>query len=172
MPPPSREFWPEGLVIRASRVEDADAMTELANLPGFRAGTLRLPYSRVEQTRGWLEGQDVSTINLMAVLDGKIVGNAGLSRHAGRRNHAGNIGIGVHDDFVGRGIGRALMNELIEVADNWLNLRRLELNVYTDNAVAIRLYQSLGFEAEGVFVAYAFRDGAYVDSMAMARVRA
>ena len=170
--PPSREFWPEGLVIRASRVEDAEAMTGLVNLAGFRAGTLRMPYSRTEQTRGWLEGQDNGTINLMAVLDDKIVGNAGLSRYTGRRNHAGNIGIGVHDDFVGRGIGRALMGELIEVADNWLNLKRLELNVYTDNAVAIRLYERLGFEREGVFKAYAFRDGAYVDSMAMARVRA
>lgn len=170
--PPSREFWPESLVIRASRVEDAEAMTELASLPGFRAGTLRLPYSRVEQTRRWLEGQSSDTINLMAVLDGKIVGNAGLDRRGGRRDHAAGIGIGVHDDFVGRGIGRALMGELIEVADNWLNLKRLELNVYTDNAVAIRLYESLGFKREGVYEAYAFRDGAFVDSMAMARVRA
>lgn len=169
--PPSRQAWPEGLVIRASRVEDAQAMTELASLPGFRAGTLRLPYSRVEQTRRWLEGQDSDTVNLMAVLDGKIVGNAGLNRHAGRRNHAAGIGIGVHDDFVGRGIGRALIGELVEVADNWLDLKRLELNVYTDNAVAIRLYESFGFTREGIFVGYAFRDGSYVDSMAMARVR-
>lgn len=169
--PPSKQSRPEGLIIRASRVEDAEAMTELAGLPGFRFGTLRLPHSRVEQTRRWLEGQDSDTVNLMAVLDGKIVGNAGLNRHGGRRGHTAGLGIGVHDDFVGRGIGRALMAELIDVADNWLNLKRLELNVYTDNAVAIRLYESLGFRREGVFEAYAFRDGAYVDSMAMARVR-
>jgi putative acetyltransferase len=111
------------------------------------------------------------TTNLVAVLEGCVVGNAGLNRHAGRRDHAGTVGIGIHDDFVGRGIGRALLGELVEIADNWLNLKRLELNVYTDNARAIRLYESFGFKAEGVYVAYAFRDGAYADSLAMARVR-
>ena len=169
--PASTHQWPEGLVIRAARVEDAAEMTALANLPGFRAGTLRMPYSRVEKTRQWLEGHDDNTCNLMAVLNGTIVGNAGLVRHSGRRNHSGNIGIGVHDDFVGRGIGRALLGELIDVADNWLGLARLELNVFTDNAVAIRLYESLGFQREGVFVGYALRDGVYVDSIAMARMR-
>lgn len=164
-------LWPEGLVIRAARGEDAEGITALASLPGFRHGTLRLPYSRVEQSRRWLEGHDEQSVNLMAVLEGQIVGNAGLNRHGGRRNHAAGIGIGVHDGFTGRGIGRALMGELLDVADNWLALRRIELNVYTDNAVAIRLYESLGFVKEGVFVDYAFRDGAYVDSMAMARVR-
>lgn len=167
----SKHPWPEGLVIRAARVEDAEAMTELANLPGFRAGTLRLPYSRPEQTRRWLEGMGAETTNLMAVLDGRIVGNAGLDRRDGRRRHAAGMGIGVHDDFTGRGIGKALMGELIDVADDWLNLKRLELNVYTDNAVAIRLYESFGFKAEGTFVSYAFRDGVYVDSLAMARIR-
>lgn len=170
--PPSKQAWLEGLVIRASRVDDAEAMTELASLPGFRFGTLRMPYSRVEQTRRWLEGQSNDTVNLMAVLDGKIVGNAGLDRHGGRRAHAAGLGIGIHDDFVGRGIGSALIGELVDVADNWLNLKRLELNVYTDNSIAIRLYEKFGFKREGVFVGYAYRDGSYVDSLAMARVRA
>lgn len=169
--PPRKHHWPEGVLIRAVRLEDADAIAEMIDLPGFRAGTLRLPYSRLEQTKRWLEGHDQNTVNLVALLDGQLVGNAGLNRHTGRRNHAANIGIGVHDGFVGRGIGRALMRELIEVADNWLDLKRLELNVYADNAMAIRLYESLGFKSEGVFAAYAFRDGAYVDSIAMARLR-
>lgn len=73
---------------------------------------------------------------------------------------------------VGRGIGTALISELVDMADNWLDIRRLELNVYTDNSVAIRLYEKFGFRREGVFVGYAYREGAYVDSLAMARLRA
>jgi putative acetyltransferase len=169
--PPSPQTWPEGLVIRAARVEDAEAMTEMVNLPGFRAGTLRLPYSGIAKTRRWLDGMGDDTVNLMAVLDGRIVGNAGLNRGSGRRAHAAGLGIGIHDDFVGRGIGTALIGELVDVADNWLGLTRIELNVYADNAVAIRLYEKFGFKREGVFVAYAYRDGSYVDSVAMARVR-
>lgn len=169
--PRSSQTWPEGLVIRAARVEDAEAMTEMVNLPGFRAGTLRLPYSGIAKTRRWLDGMGDDTVNLMALLDGRIVGNAGLNRGSGRRAHAAGLGIGIHDDFVGRGIGTALIGELVDVADNWLGLTRIELNVYADNAVAIRLYEKFGFKREGVFVAYAYRDGRYVDSVAMARVR-
>ena len=169
--PRSSQTWPEGLVIRAARVEDAEAMTEMVNLPGFRAGTLRLPYSGIAKTRRWLDGMGDDTVNLMALLDGRIVGNAGLNRGSGRRAHAAGLGIGIHDDFVGRGIGTALIGELVDVADNWLGLTRIELNVYADTAVAIRLYEKFGFKREGVFVAYAYRDGRYVDSVAMARVR-
>lgn len=162
---------PDGLIIRAVRLEDAAAITEMVSLPGFRFGTLRLPHSRIEQTQAWIAGMGNDATNLVAVLDSTVVGNAGLNRHTGRRSHAAGIGIGVHDDFTGRGIGRALMTELIAVADNWLNLRRLELNVYADNAPAIALYESLGFKREGLYADYAFRDGAYVDSIAMARLR-
>jgi len=78
--------------------------------------------------------------------------------------------MGVHDDFCRRGIGSALLGALVEAADGWLNIKRLQLTVYTDNETAIRLYRRFGFEEEGVSRAFAFRDGAYVDALAMARL--
>ena len=63
------------------------------------------------------------------------------------------------------------MAALLDTADNWLNLKRLELGVWTDNVPAIALYQKFGFEIEGCERAYAYRDGAYVDSYLMARLR-
>ena len=44
---------PPGLVIRAAGPEDAPALTEIANEPSYRWGTLRLPYQSLEQTRRW-----------------------------------------------------------------------------------------------------------------------
>ncbi|WP_246777034.1 hypothetical protein [Microvirga sp. VF16] len=41
------------------------------------------------------------------------------------------------------------MRELVDAADDWLGLRRMELTVYTDKGRAIRLYQRFGFETEG-----------------------
>ncbi len=55
----------------------------------------------------------------------------------------------VHDDFQNRGVGSALMAAMIELADNWLGLRRIELEVYADNAAAIHLYEKFGFVIEG-----------------------
>ncbi|MBP0579308.1 GNAT family N-acetyltransferase [Labrys sp. LIt4] len=160
-----------GLSIRATRLEDADAITALANLPGYRAGTLRLPYQKPELARRWLEGLGPEAFNLVAVLDGVIVGNAGLERYNGRRAHAAGLGVGVHDDYRGRGIGTALLREITDAADNWLRVERLELTVFADNLRAIRLYERFGFEKEGILRNYAFRAGTFADAHLMARLR-
>jgi L-phenylalanine/L-methionine N-acetyltransferase len=47
---------------------------------------------------------------------------------------------------------------------------RLELDVFADNQRAIALYRKFGFVHEGTHQAYALRDGAYVDSLSMARL--
>jgi putative acetyltransferase len=77
----------------------------------------------------------------------------------------------VHDAYAGRGAGSALMAALVDHADRWANYRRLELTVYVDNARAIALYERFGFKREGVMPAYAWRDGDYVDALAMGRLR-
>ena len=57
------------------------------------------------------------------------------------------------------------------MADNWLDIRRLDLTVYTDNDRAIALYERFGFAREGTLRADSYRDGRYVDVLLMARLR-
>jgi putative acetyltransferase len=166
--PPTQDST-ESLVVRAARPSDAEEIAAIHNLPGYRFGTLRIPYTSPEAVRKWLESQPPTNVNIVAVLDGSMVGTAGLERYAGRRSHVASLGMGVHDDFVGRGVGSALLRALIDTAEQWLAVRRLELAVYSDNARAIRLYERHGFDVEGTLRAYAFRDGTYVDALAMAR---
>jgi putative acetyltransferase len=64
-----------------------------------------------------------------------------------------------------------LMNAVIELADDWLDLRRLGLIVFVDNTHAIELYRRLGFVIEGTLRGYAFKRGALVDAHVMARLR-
>jgi len=158
------------LIIRACRPEDSTGIAELINLPGFRYGTLRLPFHTPAEVRDWIEKATRDDVALVAVVDDRIVGSAGLHRLTGRQAHVGQIGMGVHDDWTGRGIGTSLLTALIDTADRWLGLRRLQLTVYPDNEPAIRLYRRFGFEAEGTHREFALRDGELVDALAMARL--
>ena len=162
---------PTGLVIRARRTSDADGIAELVNLPGYRFGTNRIPYHSPEEVRGWIEKAPPANLALVAVVDDQIVGDGGLHRRSGRQLHAAEIGLGVHDAWTGKGIGTALLTALVDVADRWLGIWRLQLTVYVDNAPAIHLYRRFGFELEGTCRAFALRDGQYVDAHAMARIR-
>lgn len=158
------------LVIRALEIEDAGQLARLQALPGFRFGTLRPPYPSTASARKFLERAGPDDVQLGAFVEMRLVGTAGLHRCAGRRRHVAEIGMGVADDMNGRGIGTALLEALLDAADKWLDIRRIELTVFADNERAIRLYERHGFEREGRLRAYATRDGAYVDAVAMARL--
>jgi len=162
----------DDIVIRASRPGDFEGIAALANRPGYRWGTLRLPHQSPEATRKWLESVAPGNVSLVVEKNGQIIGSGGFERLQGRRAHAAYLGMGLHDDFHGQGIGSRLLRELIMIADDWLNLRRIELTVYVDNAPAIALYKRNGFEIEGTHREFAFRGGAFVDAYAMARIKA
>jgi L-phenylalanine/L-methionine N-acetyltransferase len=168
-------YGPDGLNIRALRLEDAEAVAALANGPLAVHGTLQQPYRSVAWRTDWVERAitDADSVNLVAELDGAIIGMAGLhcTSKNPRRKHVAAIGMTVHDDHHGKGIGSALLAELIDVADNWRNIHRIELEVYTDNAAGVRLYEKFGFEIEGTLRDYAFRAGEYVDAYVMSRLR-
>lgn len=63
------------------------------------------------------------------------------------------------------------MTKILDLADRWLGLVRVELHVNADNDRAVRLYERFGFEKEGRLRANFVREGAYVDSFVMARLR-
>ncbi len=159
------------LTIRAAEPRDLAALTLLMNLPDYRYGTLRLPFESEESVRKRLFEGGANMVLLVALLEDELVGTASLHRMTGRRAHVGAIGMGVHDAYAGRGIGRRLLESVLDMADNWLGLRRLELSVNVDNAPALHLYQSCGFEIEGRERQSILRDGLLIDAFTMSRLR-
>jgi putative acetyltransferase len=160
-----------GLILRAVRLDDAEALAELLDLPGYSLGSLSGPYQPPATVRSRLEQIRPGSRRLVAVVDGKLVGTASLERFEGRRSHAALVGIGVHDDWTGRGIGAALMGALVDLADNWIGLHRLEITTDTGNFAALALYKRFGFEIEGTHREYILRHGKLVDALCLARVR-
>jgi putative acetyltransferase len=159
--------------IRRAEPGDYRAVCEVHAQPNALRGTLQLPFPSEEKWKERLAKFGEHDYALVACVEGEIVGMLGLNAApwSPRRAHVAHLGMAVHDKWAGKGVGTALMKAAIDLADNWLNLSRLELSVYTDNEAALRLYKKLGFEIEGTHRKYAFRDGAYVDAYTMARVR-
>lgn len=143
--------------------------------PAVVGGTLQLPYQSEESWHKRLtDGLTATTADvlLIAERDGRVAGAAGVlavSAQA-RRRHAMMLGISVAPQSQGQGVGTALMAALCDYADRWVGALRIELTVFADNEVAIKLYRKFGFEAEGTCRAYALRDGAFVDALMMARL--
>lgn len=165
----------EGLTLRRPRPEDARAQAELLGHPGVQPSLLQLPYtSELLWHERFSKTPDTNTgeLQLLAFDGERLVGSAGLHSVGpqARRRHAMMLGIGVHPDAHGRGVGSALMDALTRQADDWLGVLRIELTVFADNVPAIRLYERFGFEHEGRLRGFALRDGRYVDAFTMARL--
>ena len=89
-------------------------------------------------------------VELIAVIDGCIVGSAGVSAVRSRRKvaHRARFGISILKEYWGMGIGRALMEVSIDCARQ-AGYSQLELEVVADNERAVSLYRRAGFEEYG-----------------------
>ncbi len=160
-------------IIRRARADDYEAFMHIYEGPKVVWGTLQLPFPSAEAWRKRLAEPADGYFQLVACVANELVGELGLVTfpHGPRRRHAARLGMSVRDDWQGKGIGGALMQAAVDLADKWLNIMRLELEVYTDNEPAVRLYQRFGFVTEGTLKCFAYRDGQFVDVYTMARIR-
>ncbi len=161
------------ITIRGVEPTDYEAIHRIYSGPKVVWGSAQLPYPSLEFWRKRLAEPPQGMYGLVACVENEVIGQLNLHTNPlnPRRRHAGGFGMAVRDDFQGQGVGSALMGAAVEVADNWLNLKRLELEVYTDNEPAVRLYKKFGFVIEGTLACYVFRAGEYVDCYTMARMR-
>ncbi len=159
------------LTIRHAEPQDFEAVRDIYACPNATAGTLQIPFPSVEMWKKRMAEPPTNARALVASADGRLIGHLSLEPMTRpRRAHVAAIGMAVHDEFRRRGVGTTLLAAATELADNWLNLLRLELSVYTDNEPALQLYRRAGFVVEGTHRAYALRNGAYVDAFSMARL--
>jgi len=156
--------------IRAAEPEDQLALTAIFNQPSVAEGTLQLPYTSLAERRERFK-PDATVRSLVAEADGQVVGMGGLHLESRRRAHVGWIGMGVDERYQGQGVGGMLVRALLDLADNWYNLRRVELTVFCDNLPAVHLYEKHGFAIEGRHTAFAYRNGDFADAYSMARLR-
>lgn len=159
------------VIIRHSEVNDIPAIKEIYEGELAFGGTLQLPFPSLQKWEAQLNKLPHGSYSFVAEFDDEIIGQLGFDAcQSPRRKHVGSFGMAVKDNHQGKGVGSQLLAAAIELSDQWLNLKRLELEVYTDNQSAIKLYQKHGFQIEGESVDFAFRNGKFVNVYRMARV--
>lgn len=159
--------------IRQARVEDAPVLAAaeraIAATPGFLVSLPgELLDERFAQKIAALSQADNGRY-LVAESEGAIVGHARLDPlPLSAVRHVVHLTIAVHPGWQGRGVGRALLEHLIDWARASSGVEKIELHVRASNTQAQSLYRTMGFEEVGrwrrrIRVA----PGAYVDDVAM-----
>jgi len=125
----------------------------------------------VAEEKIWINNslQNPAAITLVAEANESIIGLLFFVPLTKKKNrHMGEFGVNVHPDYQAKGIGRALVETLLNWAKGNSQIEKVFLNVLATNSNAIKLYKDLGFTEEGRHVkAIKQITGEYVDSIQM-----
>lgn len=165
----------ERVYLRPLDRDDVDDLLQWIHDPEITATlTFRWPLSRAQEEvyiDDIYAGQKEMTLGIALREDNRLIGAIGL--HAVDTIHRrATFGLFIGETVEwGKGYGTAATKLMIEVAFGRLNLRRLELDVYSYNAAARRIYEKLGFQLEGTRRQHIYWQGAYHDVHLMALLR-
>jgi putative acetyltransferase len=161
------------ILIREAEPGDARQLVELALAVGREPGAYLLTtesWRGVVEERRFIKSLRRNPDALLLVVEdgGAIVGRLSVARdpHPASR-HVADLGLMVAAEYRRRGIGRALLDRTVDWS-RAAGVRKLELHVFPWNDAAIALYESYGFEREGVRRGHYVRDGEEVDAILMA----
>lgn len=142
-----------------------------------QAARLDLAYRPIDWAshRAWFEtlGRDASKVlfAVRRIADTALVGSVTLAQiHPVHRSAEIGVRIGDEKDR-GHGYGTEAVALATEFCWRYLNLHRVWLQVFKHNERAIRTYEKVGFEREGVLREAAYIDGEWVDVVMMAKLR-
>ena len=167
----------EVLTVRSLGADDAEALVAFRNAIYSETYFMaRYPEegASLEAMRNGLVGSGESPVNFEvgAFAGEKLVGEFGVAQvrpHIKYRHRAG-MGISVLKDYWGCGLGSFLMQLAVDQAKA-NGFEQLELDVYSDNARAIHLYEKFGFERCGTMPrAFKLKDGTYRDEIIMVKM--
>jgi RimJ/RimL family protein N-acetyltransferase len=158
--------------IREATVDDAAALCDYAArlFAEELTGLFRRPAPSLEEEREFVSAHTVpaNSVLLIAELDGRIVGLAGLrGRVHAQEAHVAHAQLSVAGDR-GRGIGTLLLEGLFAWAAIH-GVTRIEIEALSTNPGAIRLYERVGFVRDGLRRGAVVVDGAYVDTVCLSR---
>ena len=145
------------IIIRYPNSSDAASMTEYINILSDERTfiTYQGEKESLENETKYLnsklkEIKNKKAVLLLVLADKKLIGISGIDMRTKTQRHIGLLGISIAKEFRGEGIGKLLLETVINEATN--NLSTLEiilLGVYSKNTLALNMYKQFGFIEEG-----------------------
>ena len=126
---------------------------------------LRPGYTTLAEVRTWYRDYFSAEANrLLGILvDNQLIGYCTIE-HIDRDNHQCEVGIVIGEkDCWHKGIGSAVIRELLKKAFTALHLHRVEAVIHADNVASIHCFARAGFQCDGTLRDAKYRDGRYVD---------
>jgi RimJ/RimL family protein N-acetyltransferase len=156
--------------IRPARESDATSACDAVNAVAAEKWYLAtVDGFSLEQTRAFLKRvMEGSLPQVLAVVEEEVVGFCDILPNTAKGfTHVGRLGMGVRFGWRRRGIGRRMLDACLALARN-AEIEKVELEVFSDNVAAIRLYESFGFSQEGLKVRGRKLEDRYQDVLLMA----
>lgn len=164
----------ESITIREPHLEDAEIIVNFYNFVGGETTFLSFekdeyPLNVDEQKESIISIKNHPACIMLLAMDGEEIAGIGTI-HSGNKvksRHQGELAIVVAKKYQGKGIGKELMNNLIDFCRSNGVTTRIQLDTRCDNEVAVKLYEKLGFEIEGKLPNTTLIDGTYYDLYVM-----
>jgi ribosomal protein S18 acetylase RimI-like enzyme len=156
--------------IRPARESDAASARDAVNaIAAEKCYLATVDGFSLEQTRAFLKQVvDGSLPQVLAVVDDEIVGFCDIIPNTAKGfTHVGRLGMGVRSEWRRQGIGHRLLDACLTLARKKM-IEKVELEVFSDNVGAVRLYESFGFSEEGLKVRGRKLESRYQDVKLMA----
>ena len=161
-----------GVNLRLARPEDAEATREIYNteVTGSTVTFDLVPRS-IDDQLAWLDQRSGAMAVVVAEIDGQIVGFASLSPYRDRPAYATTVedSVYVHADFRGRGVARALLAEILDIAAP-RGFHAVMARIVGGHDASIGLHSSLDFEIVGTEREVGRKFGKWLDVVIMQRM--
>ena len=158
--------------IRAATPADAAATAAIYNdeVTGSTV-TFDLVTRTVDEQARWLDARSGALEVIVAEIDGEVAGFASLSPYRERPAYRTTVedSIYVHRDHRGTGVGRALLAEIVDVAQG-RGFHSIIARIVGGHDASIRLHRSLGFELVGVEREVGRKFGTWLDVVVMQKL--
>ena len=159
------------LIIRSIHPDDIPNLHALLSHSQINENSLHFAIAEYSDTQAIFQQSKPGHHRLIGVRNDQIVA-CGLLKHIqrARLQHTAALEIYVHPTQWGQGIATQMMEKLLDMADNWLNLWRLTLEIFAHNEAAQHLAEKFGFEQEGIQRKSVFGNGRFQDTILYARL--